>query len=274
MQNIPTFSVVIVNYNHGQYLEEAILSVLSQSSQDFELIIVDGGSADDSIEIIKKYSNDLSWWVSEKDNGQSDAFNKGFAKAKGYFYFWINADDLLLPGSLEYAKKAIMNNPGKLWFSANTIFFSSEGIIEKCSVGPSWNSFLLRKNSIYVYGPTSIFHHSLFEKAKGFDPDLHFTMDGDLWYKFYNYGEKFIKINHFFWGFRVHENSKTSHAFKGIPNKKFSKERVDVLSKNNRQISKRYHYFLFIYKLLSGAFLKSLYYSLKFKEKKINLIKL
>ncbi len=265
------FSIVIVNYNSGQYLEEAILSIINQSCQDYELIIVDGDSSDNSVDIIKKYAHHLSWWVSEKDSGQSDAFNKGFSKAKGNFYFWLNADDLLLSESLEHAKEAIINNPNELWFSANTIFFSKEGTIEKCSVGPKWNSFLLKHNAIYVYGPTSIFHHSLFENANGFDTDLYYTMDGDLWYKFYNSGKKFIRINQFFWGFRIHEDSKTSHAYNDIPDPKFAKERTYVLRKNNHKLLKKYHYFLIVYKLLSGSYLQSLYYTLKLKGKNINL---
>jgi hypothetical protein len=98
-------------------------------------------------------------------------------------------------------------------------------------------------------------------------------MDGDLWYKFYISGEKFIRINHFLWGFRIHEDSKTSHAYKELPNQEFSKERALVLSRYNRRIYKCYQYLLFIYKLFSGIFLKSFYYSLKFKGKDIDSLK-
>jgi len=82
--SVPLLSIVIANYNYGRFLESAILSVVSQELADkVELIVCDGGSTDDSVEIIKKYSGQISWWVSEKDNGQSDAFNKGFAHARG-----------------------------------------------------------------------------------------------------------------------------------------------------------------------------------------------
>ena len=93
--NKPLLSIVIANYNYGRFLEEAIQSVLSQSCNDYELIIVDGGSTDNSVEIIKKYEDKIAWWVSEKDKGQSDAFNKGFAHAKGKYLTWLNADDIL-----------------------------------------------------------------------------------------------------------------------------------------------------------------------------------
>ena len=107
-QEAPFFSIVIVNYNYGRFLEAAILSILNQSCVDYELIVVDGGSTDNSVDIIRKYKNSISWWCSEKDNGQSHAFNKGFAHANGRFLTWLNADDLLMPGTLAAAKKKLL----------------------------------------------------------------------------------------------------------------------------------------------------------------------
>ena len=113
--NSPLLSIVIANYNYGRFLEEAIQSVLSQSCDDYELIIVDGGSTDNSVEIIKKYEDKIAWWVSEKDNGQSDAFNKGFAQAKGKFGCWLNADDILMPNAIRAVVEYIKKHPKAEW---------------------------------------------------------------------------------------------------------------------------------------------------------------
>ena len=100
----PFVSVVIANYNYGRFLDEAIQSVLNQACNDVELIICDAASTDNSVEVIKKYADRIAWWCSEKDKGQSDAFNKGFSHAKGRFLTWLNADDVMLPGTIEKLK--------------------------------------------------------------------------------------------------------------------------------------------------------------------------
>ena len=94
------FSIVIANYNSGKYLEDAILSVAKQHYPKVQLIVIDGASTDNSVDIIKRHEKDIDYWISEKDNGQSDAFNKGFMQARYDWLFWLNADDFLLKDSL------------------------------------------------------------------------------------------------------------------------------------------------------------------------------
>ena len=109
----PILSIVIANYNYGRFLEDAIQSVVAQGMGDWiELIICDGGSTDNSVEVIKKYSDKIAWWVSEKDGGQSAAFNKGFAHAHGRFLTWLNADDVMMPGTIDAFVKAVDEHPG------------------------------------------------------------------------------------------------------------------------------------------------------------------
>ncbi len=270
--NKPLFSIVIANFNHGKYLNKAILSVINQTCQDFELIIVDGGSTDNSVEIIKNFAQHIRWWVSEKDKGQSDAFNKGFGKAKGEFYLWLNADDLLLPRSLEYAKNAIKSYPNYKWFAADTIFISKENSVIKCRKGPVWNDFVIKNAPVYVFGPSSIFNCKIFEEVGGFDASLTYTMDTDLWMRFKNKGYKFKRIRKYFWCFRIHDDSKTSHSFSSAPNANFKKEQLYTTIKNNHKFTTIGIFKQRIFKLLFGTFIRSEFDTFRWKGKDISTI--
>ena len=96
----PSISVVIINLNLASYLEEAIRSVLDQGYPNLELVVVDGGSTDGSVEVIEGYAEQIKWWVSEKDEGQYDAVEKGFAQTSGEIMAWLNSDDKYLPRGL------------------------------------------------------------------------------------------------------------------------------------------------------------------------------
>ena len=212
--NKPLLSIVIANYNYGRFLEEAIQSVLSQSCNDYELIIVDGGSTDNSVEIIKKYEDKIAWWVSEKDKGQSDAFNKGFAHAKGKYLTWLNADDVLHHGAINAIITALKKSPNCEWFTGNFFRFDREGNILQIGWGPHcYPKWMQRRNSpIVVFGPSTIFSKDLWERVGKIDVDMHVQMDTDMWTRFIVAGVKQQRICHFIWGFRMHEDSKTAEV--------------------------------------------------------------
>ena len=213
MQDKPLLSIVIANYNYGRFLEEAIQSVITQEGFDqCELIVVDGGSTDNSVEIVKKYADKIAWWVSERDKGQSDAFNKGFSHAHGHYLTWLNADDLFVKGALAKVLKTMRAHLDCQWFTANCFRFTEDGQICEVHWGPNWIPRILqtRSSPIGVFGPTSFFSKELFTRMGGFDVDLQYTMDTDLWVKFITAGVKFCRVKCFCWAFRMHVGSKTA----------------------------------------------------------------
>lgn len=241
----PFFSIVIATYNCGAFLEDAIKSVLSQSCQDFELIVVDGGSKDNSVDIIKKYQDKIAWWVSEPDAGQSDAFNKGYSHASGRFYTWLNADDILLPGTLQKVKAKLEANPWAKWATGNFFRFTeNDKRIIEAQWGPHFlPSFLQTPDSpLAIFGPTTFWSRDIYNEIGAIDEKLHYAMDTDYWIRIMKAGYKQVRVNHFCWAFRMHENSKTAEFgdHKSSPEVQ-AKKRAEgkyIFNKSNYKVSK------------------------------------
>lgn len=210
----PLLSIVIANYNYGRFLETAIHSVLSQGMGNaVELIVVDGGSSDNSIEIIRKYAERIFWWCSEPDGGQSAAFNKGFAHARGRFLTWLNADDMFTSGALKAIVKEIKENPKCEWFVGSTMWTNEALRVSKCFCAHRFSEFRAKWGFLSVGGPSSFFTKRLLNAAGGFDENLHYMMDTDLWYRFYRKcGAKYHRTRRNVWVYRQHEASKLSGA--------------------------------------------------------------
>ena len=239
--NKPLLSIVIANYNYGRFLEEAIQSVLSQSCDDYELIIVDGGSTDNSVEIIKKYEDKIAWWVSEKDKGQSDAFNKGFAYAKGRFLTWLNADDVMLPGAMEKLKCTVARHPNCEWFVGGVMWLDEDMKIIKCGRGRPFSKIRAKMGSLSVWGPSSIFSRRLFDMAGPIEEGFHYTMDTELWMRFYyNCGAIYEPFADYAWGLRIHKDAKTSSHFFSDKNDEVEEKKHNAIVAEVKEIFDRY----------------------------------
>lgn len=178
---LPTVTVVTPSYNQADYLEETIRSVLNQSYSYLEYIIVDGGSTDGSVEIIRKYSDKLAWWISEPDQGQTDAINKGFAKANGDILAWLNSDDTYLEGAISEAVDYLEANPevGMVYGDANLI--NDDGIILGRFPARQTDFRKLMRGFVHIPQQAAFFRAQLWHQVGPLDPTFYFAMDYDLW---------------------------------------------------------------------------------------------
>jgi glycosyltransferase involved in cell wall biosynthesis len=174
-------SIVTPSYNQARYIEATIQSVLSQDYPHIEYIIVDGGSSDGTLEIIKKYEKKIAWWVSEKDQGQTDAINKGFGRARGELLAWINSDDTYQPGAVSVAVKFLAEHPkvGMVYGDCNFINESGQ-IIGKFNSAQT-NYRLLRQGFVHIPQQTMFFRANLWKQVGPLDASFYFAMDYDLW---------------------------------------------------------------------------------------------
>jgi glycosyltransferase involved in cell wall biosynthesis len=205
-------SIVIPSFNQGEFLEASLQSVLQQDYPAIELFVMDGGSSDNSIDIIRRYSNSITLWVSEKDRGQSHAINKGFKLAKGKYINWLCSDDILLPGAIRSMVNFLEANPLCDAVFGNALIINSRGetIAERREIPFDHLITLYALN--YSIQPSALFKRSLLEAHGYVREDLHFTMDHELWLRFYTCGARFGYLNRTLSGYRYHTLSKGTMA--------------------------------------------------------------
>lgn len=207
----PKISVVTPSYNQGQFIEECIRSVLLQEYPNLEFNIIDGGSTDNTLQIIKKYEPFLNYWVSEPDRGQSHAINKGILKATGDILFWLNSDDLVLPGAFARAAELFKIHPdiSLVTGQAQVINENGEVIGELKSYFTSWEELITNPgNSIRQI--STFFRKSLFDLYGLLDEQLFIAMDTDLLSRFTKHHLPLV-ISDELTAFRVQPNAKTAN---------------------------------------------------------------
>lgn len=209
--DMPLVSIVTPSFNQAHFLEATIQSVLSQNYPRLEYIIVDGGSTDGSPDIIRKYAGKLAWWTSEKDKGQTDALNKGFAHAQGNILAWLNSDDTYQPGAVASAVDFLLDNPliGLVYGDANYINEAGQVI----GRFPAAQTDLPRLHQGYVHIPqqAAFFRGDLWRTVGPLDPSYYFAMDYDLWVRIAARSQ--VKYVPQTWAnFRLHTAGKTISA--------------------------------------------------------------
>jgi len=194
-------SIITPSYNQADFLEQTILSVLRQDYPDLEYIIVDGGSTDGSVEIIKKYAAQLTWWVSEADKGQADAINKGFRKATGDIVAWLNSDDVYAPGAIPQAVEVLVQHPDVGLVYANAVSFDQDGHPLNDLVYYDWDLVGLVSFNI-ICQPTVFLRREVLEQAGYLDERFHMLLDHHLWLRV----ASLTKIRHIpkVWAFTRH----------------------------------------------------------------------
>lgn len=217
----PKISIITPNYNHGQFIETTINSVLSQNYPHLEYIVIDGGSTDNSLQIIEKYATRLSYWVSEKDSGQSEAINKGLRKASGEIWAWLNSDDYYQANTLFWVANIINERKKRYLVTGDTILVKSNGefFLTWRPAHPDFVSLLFHYRLYRIKGiltmppqPSTFFHRKLFQDIGPLRTDLHYTMDYEYWLRALKKGYSFHYIPRVLSAYRLHTTSKTQQG--------------------------------------------------------------
>lgn len=283
MSNVPFVSIVIANRNFGRYLGAAISSIEAQceslatcvdgrnqlqlpNGEAIEIIVVDGDSSDDSVAVIRKHAKSIAWWISEPDKGQSDAFNKGFSKARGKFITWLNSDDLYLPGTLVVVVETLKKHPDVDWATGNFLRFTeSDHRIIQAEWGPRYLPFCFQNRHfpLMIFGPTAFWRRSVYQKLGGIDESLHYGMDTEYWWRLTVNGYKQVRVNHCCWAFRMHADSKTAeygnHHNSDEVQKKKTAEYYYFVKKHHVEINRWAHLALRVWRILDGSYFVNLW---------------
>jgi len=265
----PKISIVTPSYNQAQFLEKTILSVLNQNYPNLEYIIIDGGSTDGSLEVIKKYEKYLTYWVSEKDNGQADAVNKGFQKSSGEILAWLNADDLYLPGTLFKVKDNFQKDRENNFIYGHSLLIDKkDNIMRVCYTIPqTYHSYIYDRGGNIFQGPV-FWKRDIFYKYGGLDSKLYFALEYKLFDNFFKH-ERGIFLNDILAAYRIHKKTKSSTV-----ESKLVIEEFDSIRKTNRNIVLKFYYRVrrWIFYLYYGNFISTIIEKIRinFQKKRVS----
>lgn len=211
----PLVSVVIPSYNQAQFLEETIRSVLEQDYPNLEVMVIDGGSTDESAAVIKRYADRLAYWVSEKDKGQADAINKGWARVTGDIVTFLNSDDFYYPGTVRKVVDTFEANPdaGLVYGMAN--FIDAGGAVISRTQHPDLDGQLFLDEMAGLPQPATFMRRAVIDKVGVLDPSFHFALDGEFFMRAVG-NFRAVRLTDVLATMRVHPASKSVGAGLGF----------------------------------------------------------
>jgi glycosyltransferase involved in cell wall biosynthesis len=269
-------SIITPSYNQGKFIEETILSIISQNYPHLEYIIIDGGSTDNTVAIIKKYEEYLAYWVSEKDNGQSEAINKGFKKATGDIVCWLNSDDILLPNALKSISDYFSENKSLDFVNGNTVLVDANSTIISSHFTLKQKRWYAKHGIYYINQPAMFWRREIFDTIGFLKEDFHTQMDKEILIRIFENNFKIGHLTKMIAGFRIHEMSKSA----GNP------VSINWFLKENEKLNELYQdsygqkpklLFKLIYgleKLIKGKYSKKLFFNLQWKGKNVKELRL
>lgn len=212
--SLPKITVITPSFNQAGFLEQTIRSVLLQNYPRLEYIIVDGGSADESVEIIRRYEPWLAHWSSEPDRGQSHAINKGLAQATGEVFCWLNSDDYFLPGALLTVGRMLATGSGNFAVVGHCLRVNSDGSPPSLLRGryQSRRRLLEFWKGYEMHQPAIFWRREVFEKTGWLDESLHLTMDFDYWARVARHFD-FVNVDQALACANFHEAAKTGDDY-------------------------------------------------------------
>ena len=215
MDELPLVSIVTPSYNQGSFLEKTMLSVLEQDYPKIEYWVIDGGSTDNSVDIIKSHQQRLAGWVSEKDRGQADGVNKGFAKATGEIVGWLNSDDLYYPGAIREAVAAFQAHPEASFVFSDVESIDGEGKAFNLMRYGDWK--LADLMAFNIIGQPGVFiRREVLEQAGYLDLSYNYLLDVQLWLKMARISEPFYAPGKVWAAARLHEKAKNAAQVSGF----------------------------------------------------------
>jgi len=203
----PAFSIITPSYQQGRFIERTIQSVTSQSGPAFEHLVVDGGSTDETLSILRRYGDRLAW-TSGPDKGQTDAINKGISRTKGDIIGWLNSDDIYLPGALLAVEQFFASHPeiDVVYGRAHHIGPGDEWIAEYPT--EPWN-FQRLCETCFICQPALLFRRRVVDRCGLLDASLHYAMDYEYWIRLAQAGVRFEYVDHYLAGSRLYPETKT-----------------------------------------------------------------